>query len=170
MFSKKSYKPFMKGSFSGGRGLTSSFINDRCLWGAHLVGLQGAGVSATVFLPALHSVWHLRLVCQASQRAGLTHQTVPKGQLGTTRQKGQNIWQKEFAGLPFPAFRSLLLCISVWQSDCGVSTRKANAVRDVSSGPYVGPVQANSEEQRACRTSEENRYLFNIDQEKTLRN
>lgn len=53
MFSKRSYKPFMKGSFSGGRGLTSLFINDRCLWGAHLVGLQGAGVSATVSLPAL---------------------------------------------------------------------------------------------------------------------
>lgn len=163
MFSKRSYKPFMKGSFSGGRGLTSSFISDRCLWGARLVGLQGAGVSAGVLLPALHSVWHLCLACQASQRAGLIHQTAPKGQLCTTRQKEQNIWQKTLAGLPFSAFTSLLLCISVWKSDCSVSTWKANVAWDVSSGPYVGPIQANSEKQRARRTSEENRFLFNID-------
>lgn len=40
----------MKGSFSGGRVLTGSFISDQCLWGA-LVDLQGAGVSA--FSPCL---------------------------------------------------------------------------------------------------------------------
>lgn len=50
MFSKRSCKPCMKGSFSGGRVLTGSFISDQCLWGA-LVDLQGAGVSA--FSPCL---------------------------------------------------------------------------------------------------------------------
>lgn len=81
----------MKGSFSGGRGLTSSFVSDQCLRGTHLVGLQGAGVSAAAFLPALHSVWHLLLACQASQGAGLIDRTMPKGQLCTTGQKEQNI-------------------------------------------------------------------------------
>ena len=163
MFSKRSYKPFTKGSFSGGRGLTSSFNNDQVSLGACLVALQGAGVSAAAFLPALHSVWHLRLTCQASRWAAVTHQTVPKGQLCTTRQKEQSIWQKEFAGLPFSALTSLLLCISVWKSDCSLSMRQANTAWDVSSGPHVGPVQAKSEEQKARTTSKENRYLFNID-------
>lgn len=78
MFSKRSYKPFMKGSFSGARGLRSSFISDRCLWGAPLVGLQGAGVTATAFLPTLHRAWRLGLACPASQRAGCTRHTAPK--------------------------------------------------------------------------------------------
>lgn len=47
----------MKGSFSGGRVLTSSFISDQCLWGA-LVDLQGAGVSAAAFLPAFLPAFH----------------------------------------------------------------------------------------------------------------
>lgn len=152
MFSERSCKPCMKGSFSGGRVLTSSFISDQCLWGA-LVDLQGAGVSAAAFLPAFlpafHGVWHILLACQAGQWAGLIHQTLLKGQLCTMRQKEQNIPQKIVHMITFFAFTSFLSCISVWKSDCSISTCKANVAWDVSSGPYVGAFQANREEQKA---------------------
>lgn len=151
MFSKRSRKPCMKGSFSGGRVLTGSFISDQCLWGA-LVDLQGAGVSAfspCLSPPAFHGVWYILLACQVGQWAGLTHQTLLKGQLCTTRRKEQNMPQKIIHSTTFFAFASFLSCISVWKSDCSISTCKANVARDVSSGPYVGPVQANREEQKA---------------------
>lgn len=50
----------------------------------------------------------------------------------------------------------------MWKIDRSISTRKANEAWDVPSEPYVGPIEANSEEPRPQRTSEENRNLFNI--------
>lgn len=118
----------MKGSFSGARGLTSSFISDRCLWGAPLVGLQGAGVPATAFLLMLHRVWRLGLACPASQRAGCTRQTAPKDSYALQGRGNRTSDKKHLQDYLFFCIHKLaFMYIRVKKSDCSVNARKANA-------------------------------------------
>lgn len=148
MFPKRSYKPCMKGSFSGGRDLTSSFINDQCLWG--FPGPSRSRCFCHSFSPCLspclaHSPcmpgWPLSWAHPAdpAERTIMHYET--EGTEYMTKNNPQDY-------LSF-AFTSFLLCISVWRSDCSVSTCKVNVAWDVLLEPYVGPAQENREEQKA---------------------